>query len=141
MHETQNDGSARYLVFEQSKYGIEGTSLAVVGGLTEFTDTTPLAAAQRELNEEMGREAGSMVPLGCYRTDVNRGGGYVCSFLALDTVPAPPERRLSSDDLEPQDVVALTRAELQEALLASRFKEVKWSNTVALALLCGKAPA
>ena len=141
MHERQPDGAARYLVFEQSKYGIQGSSLAVVGGLTEFSDATPLAAAQRELNEEMGREAGEMVPLGCYRTDVNRGGGYVCSFLALDTVVAPPERRLASDDLEPQRVVSLTSEQLREALLAHRFQEVKWSNTAALALLSGRAPA
>lgn len=139
VEELQPDGSPRYLVFEQSKYGLDGSSLAVVGGLIDERDTDPAAAAARELLEETGRKAAALVPLGRFRADCNRGGGYVSAFLARNTVLVPPAERALSDDLEPQAVVMLSASELRAALVAGRFQEVKWSNTVALGLLAAEA--
>jgi 8-oxo-dGTP pyrophosphatase MutT (NUDIX family) len=126
------DVTGSFIVFEQTKYGLEGLSLAVVGGMIEPSDANVHAAAKRELNEEMGLTTDDLVFLGRYRTDVNRGGGYVNCFLARHCQPAP--RLLKSDDLEPQKQVHLTRDALVDALMAYRFKEVKWSNTIAMAL-------
>jgi len=52
-----------FLCFRQTKYSVEGTSLAPVGGYLEPGED-PLTAAQRELLEETGYEAAHMVPLG-----------------------------------------------------------------------------
>ena len=46
----------RFLCFRQTKYALEGTSLAPVGGMLEPNET-PFDAAKRELLEEMGYEA------------------------------------------------------------------------------------
>ncbi len=48
------DGDGRFLVFEQTKYAVEGLALAPVGGYLEAGEQ-PLEAARRELLEEMGR--------------------------------------------------------------------------------------
>jgi len=100
--------------------------------MIEPSDADAGAAAIRELNEEMGLTTDSLVFLGRYRTDVNRGGGYVNCFLARHCQPAT--RLLKSDDLEAQKRVHLSQAALEAALMAHRFKEVKWSNTVAMSL-------
>jgi len=47
------DVEGRFLCFRQTKYAIEGTSLAPVGGYIDSGEE-PLAAAQRELLEETG---------------------------------------------------------------------------------------
>eukprot|EP00730_Choanoeca_flexa_P013532 TRINITY_DN5420_c1_g1_i1.p1 TRINITY_DN5420_c1_g1~~TRINITY_DN5420_c1_g1_i1.p1 ORF type:complete len:236 (+),score=21.77 TRINITY_DN5420_c1_g1_i1:170-877(+) len=126
------DADGNFVVFEQTKYGLDGSSLAVVGGMIEPSDKSNQAAAIRELNEEMGQEAASWVFLGHYRTDVNRGGGSVSCFLARKCRRAA--KRLASDDLESQKYVKLTKEELRHAMLSHRFKEIKWSGTVAMAL-------
>jgi len=122
----------QYVLFRQMKYGLSSESFAVVGGLIEKNET-PSAAAARELNEEMGLEATNMIYLGRFRTDVNRGGGYCHSFLASRCKPS--RITVASDDMEKQTRVTVTRQELLKLLLSNQFQEVKWSNTVALALL------
>ncbi len=52
-----------FLFFRQTKYGIDGTSLAPIGGYIEPNET-PLASAQRELREETGYEALEWIDLG-----------------------------------------------------------------------------
>ncbi len=71
-----------FLIFRQTKYAL-GISLAPVGGMLEAGEE-PLAAAKRELMEEMGCEAAEWVPLGCYVLDPNRGVAKIYYFLALD---------------------------------------------------------
>jgi ADP-ribose pyrophosphatase len=46
----------RFLCFRQTKYAVEGSSLAPEGGMLE-PDEPPLQAAKRELLEEMGCQA------------------------------------------------------------------------------------
>ena len=52
-------------------------------------------------------------------------------------MPAAQTRHgaVGGGDYESQSVVRLQRGELEEALLAGRFQEVKWTATIALALL------
>eukprot|EP00668_Euglena_longa_P002220 GGOE01002565.1.p2 GENE.GGOE01002565.1~~GGOE01002565.1.p2 ORF type:complete len:231 (-),score=70.47 GGOE01002565.1:234-926(-) len=126
----EKDGS--FLVFRQRKYGLERESLAVVGGMIEAGES-PEQAAQRELLEEMGLETPELVPLGRYRTDVNRGMGWCSCFLARRCVPSAQRR--PSDDLERQTLQWLSRRELRAELLRGGFAEVKWAATVALSLL------
>lgn len=118
-----------FLIFRQTKYAL-GISLATVGGMLE-TGEEPLSAAKRELMEEMGCEAAEWVPLGCYVLDPNRGVAKVSYFLALDA------RRVAepdSDDLEDQEMLEVTRDELEQALFAGEFKEATWAALVSMTL-------
>ncbi len=120
-----------YLCFRQVKYAVEATSLAPVGGYLEPGEA-PLSAARRELLEEMGCEAAEWIDLGHYRTDANRGAGTGYLFLARGA------RRVTephADDLEEQQILRLSRAELAAALASGEFKVLAWAMTVAMALL------
>lgn len=120
----------QFLCFRQTKYAVEGTTLAPVGGMLEPGEA-PIDAARRELREEMGYEAGEWVNLGSYVLDPNRGVGTMHLFLALNA------RRVAepdSDDLEDQELLLLSRAEIERALREGAFKVVAWSAVVAMAL-------
>ncbi len=94
----------------------------------------PHEAAARELLDELSMTADEWIFLGKYRTDVNRGGGFVYSFLARRAKVVKREKH-ATNEIEPKEVVELTQHALTQALLRSDFGEAKWSNTVALALI------
>jgi ADP-ribose pyrophosphatase YjhB (NUDIX family) len=129
-----------FTVLRQTKYAIEGSTYAIVGGLIEAGEQ-PREAAMRELKEELGMVSDQWVDLGSYRAAANRGGGMTHTFLARQAVKIPRDQRSVKEgatvegELERQDVVLLTRTQLVEALLSGMFKEIKWTATVALALL------
>jgi len=50
----------KFLCFRQTKYAVEGTSFAPVGGMLEPNEK-PIDAAKRELLEEMGYESSEWV--------------------------------------------------------------------------------
>jgi ADP-ribose pyrophosphatase len=120
----------QFLLFRQTKYGIEGTSLAPIGGFLEPGED-PLSAARRELLEETGYEAPDWTPLGSYRVDANRGAGMAYFFLAQGAhhVAEP-----HPDDLEEQELLHLSRGEMEAALGDQDFKVLPWVAIVALAL-------
>jgi ADP-ribose pyrophosphatase len=119
-----------YLIFRQNKYSIDGSSLAPAGGYIEPGED-PLAAAKRELLEETGYVAGHWIPLGSYPVDGNRGAGTAHLFLAKD---ARKEAALDADDLEEQELLLLSRSEIEQVLKAGEFKLLPWMGIVALAL-------
>lgn len=128
-----------YLIFQQTKYGLEGTSYAVVGGLIEPGEK-PLHAAQRELKEELGMESLQWKKLGSFRAAANRGGGTTFTFLAkkahpIDGLEIRSEALLAEGEEEKQQLKELSRKELMTALMEGKFQEIKWTATVALALL------
>jgi ADP-ribose pyrophosphatase len=120
-----------FLVFRQGKYGLEGESLAPVGGYIEPGED-PLAAARRELMEETGYEADMWTSLGQYRVDPNRGVGTGYFYLARQARCVKPP---SADDLEEQELLQLTRQEVSEAVLTGQIKSMAWIANVALALI------
>jgi ADP-ribose pyrophosphatase len=120
-----------FLVFRQTKYAVEGTTLAPVGGYLEPGEDA-LDAAKRELLEEMGYEAPQWTLLGRYVVDGNRGAGNACFYLARG---ARKVAEANADDLEEQEVLMLRRAEVEAALLAGEFKVMSWAAVIALALL------
>jgi ADP-ribose pyrophosphatase len=121
-----------FLCFRQTKYGVDGTSLAPMGGYLEPGED-PLTAAQRELLEETGYEAPDWINLGQYRVGGNHGVGMAYLFLARG---AHRVAEINSDDLEEQELFPLTRSEIEAALAAGEFKVLAWTTAVALALLC-----
>jgi ADP-ribose pyrophosphatase len=119
-----------FLCFRQVKYGIVGTSLAVVGGYIE-QDEEPLAAAQRELLEETGYESPDWVSLGSYLVDPNRGIATGHLFLARKARFVTPR---NADDLEEQELLLLTRDQIESALGKGEIKVLAWAAAVAFAL-------
>lgn len=119
-----------FLCFRQSKYAVEGLSLAPPGGYLEPGEE-PLSGAQRELLEETGYVAPEWLDLGHYPVDGNRGAGTAHFFLARH---ARPVTERCADDLEEQELLLLSRAEVEAALTAGQFKVLPWMAIVALAL-------
>ncbi len=123
--------TGEFLCFRQTKYAVDGTSLAPVGGYLELGED-PLVAAKRELLEETGYAADDWVALGSYAIDGNRGAGTGHLFLARG---ARRVAEIHADDLEEQELMLLSRAELADALARGEFKVMPWAANVALALL------
>ena len=120
----------RLVCLRQPKYGYQGLSLAPVGGYVEDGEA-PLPAAKRELLEETGYQADTWIDLGSYRVDANRGAGTAYLYLARGA------RRVAgpdSDDLEAQEAVLLTPAEVETALVSGDVKVLGWATLFALAL-------
>jgi ADP-ribose pyrophosphatase len=120
----------KFPIFRQTKYSVEGTSLAPVGGYIDPGED-PLDAAKRELLEETGYEADEWKYLGTYSSDGNRGGGTAYFYLATGARFAG---KIESDDVEEQELLLLSRAEVEAALDAGEFKVLPWTANIALAL-------
>ncbi len=120
----------KYPIFRQTKYSVEGVTLAPVGGYIDPGED-PLAAARRELLEETGYEASDWTHLGTFAVDGNRGAGTAHLFLAEG---ARKVAEINSDDVEDQELLLPDRLELEAALDAGEFKVLAWAAVVALAL-------
>jgi ADP-ribose pyrophosphatase len=121
----------QFVCFRQTKYAAEGVSLAPAGGYIQPGED-PLVAAQRELREETGYEAPDWTDLGHYAVDGNRGAGVAHLYLARG---ARRVAEIDADDLEEQELVLLSRAEVEAALHAGEFKVLPWTALMAMALL------
>ena len=119
-----------FLCFRQVKYGVDGTTLGIVGGFVEEGEE-PLLAAQRELLEETGYESTEWTHLGSYRVDPNRGVATGHLYLARRARYVAPR---NADDLEEQELVLLTRPEIETALAQGEFKVLAWAASIAFAL-------
>ena len=122
--------AGKFLCFRQVKYGIEGVTLAVVGGYINEGEE-PLAAAQRELLEETGYESPDWLSLGSYLVDPNRGIATGHLFLARAVRYITPR---DADDLEEQEMIILTRKQVEAALERGEIKVLAWAAAVAFAL-------
>jgi ADP-ribose pyrophosphatase len=120
----------QFLCFRQIKYSVRGISLAPVGGYIDPGED-PLAAAKRELLEESGYRASKWVKLAQLPIDGNRGVGTAHLFMAHG---AHPVAEIDADDLEDQELLLLSQAEVEAALDAGEFKLLPWVTVVALAL-------
>ena len=120
----------RFICFQQVKYGVEGTTLGIVGGFVEEGEQ-PSAAARRELLEETGYESDDWIHLGSYRVDPNRGIAMGHLYFARQARYIRPR---NADDLEEQQIIFLTRSEMEAALSGGEFKVLAWAATVAFAL-------
>ena len=121
----------KFLCFRQTKYALDGITIAPVGGYIE-NDEDSLVAAKREFLEETGHQASEWIHLGSFCLMPNRNKAIGHSYLALDAIYVKPP---DSDDLEEQELLLLDQNELERILLQGEIKVSSWANTVALALL------
>ena len=121
----------QYICFRQTKYTVQGTSLAAVGGYLEPGED-PLSAAQRELREETGYTAPEWTNLGTYAVGGSHSSETAYFYLARGAhkVSAP-----ASDDLEEQELLLLSRQEVESALRAGEFKVLAWAAIMSMALM------
>ena len=156
VEDPQTPGS--FLILQQTKYALDSQiSLAVVGGIIEPQKSrserekssqskteSPLLAAQREVNEELHVTCQSWKALGKFRTDVNRGMGWVHPYLARDCAYSAggndenliqDETAVGAHDTEQQSIRSMAKSDVRTAVMDGKFLEVQWSNTVALAML------
>ncbi len=119
-----------FLCFRQLKYAVAEPMLAIVGGYIKPGEA-PLAAAQREVGEETGYISDDWIDLGTYQVDPNRGVAVGHLYLARHAQRVYP---IDSDDLEEQEIVLLSREELETALSQGKFKILAWAAAVAFAL-------
>jgi ADP-ribose pyrophosphatase len=122
--------AGQFLCFRQRKYAIPEPMLALVGGYIEPGEA-PKQAAERELREETGYVSIEWHELGDYVVDPNRGITIGHLFLARN---AHEVDSINSDDLEEQEIVLLSREELEAALDGGEFKILAWAAAVAFAL-------
>lgn len=124
------DAAGRFVVFRQTKYAVKGTSYAPVGGHIEDGEK-PLLAAKREALEETGYTAARWISLGSFVVNGNHGNGGVHLYLALD---AGRKTTPSGGDLEEQEMLLLTRRQLEAALDRGEFKVMAWNALILQAL-------
>ena len=74
--DSEDKEEQKFIILEQTKYALDTPSYAIVGGIIEPTEEATLAA-KREVQEELNISCNNWNSLGKYRTDVNRGMGYV----------------------------------------------------------------
>ena len=120
----------QFICLKQGKYAIEGTSIGPVGGYIE-EGHTPRETAERELREETGYQSDAWTFLGSFPIDSNRGAGTAHFFLARNARFAG---HVASDDLEPQELILLSRQELETAIDNGDVKPLPWVSAFALAL-------
>jgi ADP-ribose pyrophosphatase len=118
-------------LFRQTKYAVQGVSLAPIGGYLEPGEDA-LAAAKRELREEMGCEASEWISLGSFPNNGNHGGGKGSLFLAMNA------RKVGEpiiDDLEEMELVEMTIEEAEQKLLQGEVKVMGWAAMIAMGTL------
>ncbi|MCX6907610.1 MAG: NUDIX hydrolase [Verrucomicrobia bacterium] len=122
--------NGRFIMERQYKHGVGKVCLTLpAGGITAGED--PLRAAQRELLEETGYEAGSWQCLGRFACNANYGCGNAHIFTCRNARKiAEPD----SGDLEEMEIVLLEEEELRRALCDGGIAALGAAAAVALAL-------
>jgi ADP-ribose pyrophosphatase len=119
----------KFLVINQYKYSLDDETLSTVGGYIEPGED-PLQSAKRELMEETGYEAKEWISLGSFMVDSNRGCGTANLFLATGATKISEPNH---GDLEEQEVLLLSREQIESAIETGEFKSLSWITNLLFA--------
>ncbi len=123
----------KFLLQRQYKHGPRTVGLTFPAGIIDSGEQ-PAEAARRELREETGIEACGWRALGRFVLNGNQGAGAMHLFLADDICAADCLAPKTHGDLEEQEIVWLTSAELIEAARCGQFKIASHALAMAYAL-------
>jgi len=117
----------RFLMVRQYRQGLERTTVEFPAGLVEAGEE-PARAAARELEEETGRRAVSLAPIGQVAANPAFMNNWCSTFCAEGLLPAGGAR---PDELERLEVVEVDHSELAEKIGSGEFVNsmtvVAWS--------------
>jgi 8-oxo-dGTP pyrophosphatase MutT (NUDIX family) len=88
------------ILIKQWRHGIDAESLEIPGGMMDDDDTSPQAAALRELEEETGYSSSEVVSLGNIRPNPAIQRNYCHFFFALDCKPKGKQNLDQGEDIE-----------------------------------------
>lgn len=97
------DAQGNFILIEQWRRAIHQITLEIPAGMIDPGED-PLAAAQRELQEETGYKATEMVPWGGYFTSPGMVSEYIHLFVAKQLIQSP----LKADDTHKIDVIKIS---------------------------------
>ena len=92
------------VLIRQFRHGMEETALEIPGGAVEVGEADPMEAARRELLEETGYEAQTLVPLGSVAPNPAIQNNRCSSYLALNAAPAGGQQLDAGEDIEVEEV-------------------------------------
>lgn len=117
---------------EQYKHGMGEMSLDLSAGYMDEEDPSPLAAAQRELEEETGFQSDQWRFLVSLATSPNRSPAKLHYFLAVDCRPTGRQHFDPTEDLR---VRLYPLAEVEDMILDGRVRTISSVAGIALGLL------
>lgn len=108
------------VLVQQWRRAIKKISLELPAGLLEKGEE-PLFCAQRELQEETGFKALSLISWGGFYVAPGFSNEFVHLFLAKELTPAP----LIAEDTEEIDIVSLSSEEAKKSVLSGQICDAK----------------
>lgn len=126
--ETGDDGVEYALLVRQYRYAADGWLLEVPGGKLDGTED-PEVCARREVEEEIGLEAGDLIGLGSILTTPGFTNERIWLYLARDLKPTD-----GGPALEDDEVLEVERIPFSEAVSRAIDGEIVDAKTVAALL-------
>lgn len=114
------DPQGRLILVAQWRRAIGKITLELPAGMLD-KDESPLDCAQRELQEETGYKAGSLVPFGGCFSSPGTFSEYIQLFLGQDLT----DSRLQAEDSDGIDVQAVTLKDAQEMIEQGQICDAK----------------
>ena len=92
------------VLIRQFRHGTEESALEIPGGAIDSAEEAPLAAARRELLEETGYEAETLIALGSVAPNPAIQNNRCYSFLALEARPTGAQELDAGEDIAVEEV-------------------------------------
>jgi ADP-ribose pyrophosphatase len=117
------DDQGRAILVRQYRHATGGWLLEVPAGKLDHPGESPEECARRELEEEAGYRAGTLVPLGWIWVTPGYSDEKIWLYLARDLTPVPPS-------LQPDEVLTVEPVPLEEAVKRAASGEIVDAKTV-----------
>lgn len=135
-HQAQLGNSNRFMITLERRYGLWSESYSALNGYVRFGENAS-SSALRVLEEEHGLHATLLQPTGKYRVQVNRGGGFLYTFIARNCTAYPKNiSSLKRLRLGNSKQIIIEKDDLISLLLEkNRVQEAQWAASLALGVL------